>query len=153
MIKYNFDPKKHVIYEPVNKKKYKGNAPIILRSSWEVAFCRWCDINDNVIEWGSECIAIPYFDVATQKNRRYYPDFILKIKDKNNNINIYIVEIKPYKETVPPRKTSRKKAKTILTEIKTYKRNISKWKSANAYCIRNGYHFKIITEKELFSLT
>jgi hypothetical protein len=46
---------KKSIYNPSNPKKYKGNANnIICRSNWERRFCKWCDLTENILEWGSE---------------------------------------------------------------------------------------------------
>ena len=48
-------------YIPTYPKKYKGDpSNIIYRSLWERKFMGWCDLNENVIEWGSEEIIIPY---------------------------------------------------------------------------------------------
>ena len=42
-------------YHPERPEKYVGDAKnIICRSSWERKFCRWCDLNENIIKWGSE---------------------------------------------------------------------------------------------------
>ena len=42
-------------YKPEYPRKYKGDASnIICRSSWERKFCRWCDLNENIVSWGSE---------------------------------------------------------------------------------------------------
>ena len=42
-------------YKPSYPRKYKGNPDnIICRSSWERKFCKWCDLNENIMEWGSE---------------------------------------------------------------------------------------------------
>ena len=49
------------IFKPTKPKKYKGDARnIICRSSWERRFCNWCDINESILEWGSEEFWIPY---------------------------------------------------------------------------------------------
>ena len=48
-------------YKPSHPTKYKGDASnIICRSSWERKFCRWCDLNENILAWGSEEFCIPY---------------------------------------------------------------------------------------------
>ena len=48
-------------YKPNNPKKYNGDyRNIICRSNWERRFCSWCDLNENVLEWGSEEFWIPY---------------------------------------------------------------------------------------------
>ena len=46
-------------YIPVYPEKVVGGE-IITRSSWELAFAKWCDNNPSVIEWGSEPCAIQY---------------------------------------------------------------------------------------------
>ena len=71
--------RKKSIYKPRFPKKYKGDiSNIICRSSWENKFCSWCDLNENILEWGSEEFFIPY-RAPDGKVRRYYPDFIIKV--------------------------------------------------------------------------
>ena len=110
----NYDPKKHNKYKPLNEQKYIGKRFPTTRSQWEWKFCVYCDSNDHVIAWASESIGIPYYFKG--KKRRYYPDFYVKIKDKQGNIQEYIVEIKPYKETKQPQKKGKKNYKTLLNE-------------------------------------
>jgi hypothetical protein len=39
-------------YKPSYPRKYKGNPDnIICRSSWERKFCKWCDLNENIMEF------------------------------------------------------------------------------------------------------
>ena len=48
-------------YKPRCPYKYKGDpTKIIYRSLWELKFMRYCDSNMNILEWGSEEIALPY---------------------------------------------------------------------------------------------
>ncbi len=48
-------------YQPSYPRKYKGNpSNIIYRSLWERKFMVYCDLNENILEWGSEEIIIPY---------------------------------------------------------------------------------------------
>lgn len=151
----NFDASKHQLYKPLNINKFKGKEYPICRSTWEYSFCRWLDRNENVIEWGSEPLAIIYKDPANQiingriKTRRYYPDFLIKIK-VYDNIQTWLIEIKPFKETIPPKRTIKKSTKTILYEAKTWKTNEAKWKAAQSFCLKRGWTFKVLTEKDLF---
>lgn len=149
-MQHNFDPRKHDKYYPTNKEKYRGEDFPITRSSYESKFCRWLDMNESVLEWASECLEIQYFDPTMNKVRRYYPDFYMKAVDKYGNIKKYIIEIKPYKETHPPRKMKRKNLKSAVYENITWSRNQAKWKAADNWCKKNGYEFRIITEKQLF---
>lgn len=149
-IKKMFVQGKHSIYTPINIEKYKGKGDIICRSSYEVKFCRWLDVNENVLEWSSESVEIEYYDLVKMKKRRYYPDFYMKAKDKDGKIKKYIIEIKPSKETKPPRLAGRKKKDTLLNEQKVWETNQAKWKAALNWCNKWGFEFKLITEKQLF---
>lgn len=149
-IKENFNPFRHNIFKPNNPEKYRGKLPCIARSSWEMQLMRWLDVNPSVLEWSSESLAIQYFNPIKQRISRYYPDFTVKIKNKDNEIDILIVEVKPFKETVPPSNKGKKTEKTRLNEEKTWIINKCKWEAAISYCNRHGYKFKILTEKQLF---
>lgn len=145
-----FDPRKHSIYKPVNIEKYIGGNLPIVRSSYEAKFCRWLDMNPNIIKWNSEQIEIRYLDPLTNKIRRYFPDFYMQALDKTGKTKNYIIEIKPDKEIRPPKMRGRKKEKTFLYEQKTWLKNEAKWKAAIHWCNANNFEFKILTEKELF---
>lgn len=136
-------------YKPTYPEKYKGNPDnIICRSSWERKFCRWCDLNESVIAWGSEEFFIPYVSPIDRKVHRYFPDFIIKVKEENDKIKTYVVEVKPKKQTVPPVKKSRV-TKSFIYEAKTYAVNEAKWKAAKEWCADRLLEFIIITEEEL----
>jgi hypothetical protein len=147
-----FNPNKHTVYTPINEKKYVDKDLIICKSSWETSFCKWCDMNDNVIKWSSETLQIPYYDPVKKKMRRYFPDFSLLVKDINNKEHKYIVEVKPYKETIPPTRHGNKKEKTFLYEYFTYQTNIAKWNAAKMFCSKMGAEFKILTEKDIYKI-
>lgn len=134
---------------PKNKDKYKGDPyNIIYRSSWEKRLMNWLDNNINVIQWSSESITIPYIDPMGQQ-RRYYPDFYVKIKDRNEKTTEYIIEIKPYKQTIEP-KIKTKITESYVNEVYTWGVNNAKWKAASEYCRKRKWVFKLMTEKELF---
>ena len=131
-------------YRIKNSSKYKGNpTQIIYRSSWERQVFKWCDNHKDVLEWSSEEIIIPYRCKTDNKLHRYYPDVYIK-----TNKGEYLIEIKPKKETNPPRIRSRK-TKRYLTEVMTYIKNTSKWDAAREYCTDRGYIFEIWTEETL----
>ena len=136
-------------YKPSNPEKYKGDVyNIIYRSSWERKFCRWCDLNEGIISWGSEEFFIPYLSPIDNKFHRYYPDFIVKLKEQSGKIKTYVIEVKPKKQTVPPKKRSRV-TKSFIYESKTYAINQAKWKAAKEWCEDRLIDFKVITEDEL----
>jgi hypothetical protein len=137
-------------FHPQNPKKYKGDyRNIIYRSSWEAKFMRYCDRNNNIIEWGSEEFFIPYLDPTTNKVRRYFPDFFIKVLDNQQKIKNYVIEVKPKKQTIRPKETSKKRKKTFITEVLTYQKNMAKWKAAEEFCKDRNIEFKIITEEDL----
>lgn len=137
-------------FHPQNPEKYKGDVTnIIYRSSWELKFMQWCDRNPSVIEYASEEFCIPYVSPIDGKVHRYFPDFIIKIKEQSGVIKKYIIEVKPKRQTIPPVQTSNKRNKTFLNEVKTYVVNEAKWKAAEEWCKDRLLEFKIITENEL----
>ena len=136
-------------YNPVNPKKYKGNPQnIIYRSLWERKFMVYCDTNDKVLEWGSEEIIIPYISPWDGKIHRYFPDFYIKVKQSSGNIKKFIIEVKPKKQTRPPKPVERK-TKRWIKEVRTFGINEAKWKHATKWCKDNDMEFKILTEEEL----
>jgi hypothetical protein len=110
---------------------------------------RYCDRNDKILEWGSEEFFIPYFDPTTNKVRRYFPDFIVKIKESSGTIKKYLVEVKPKRQTLVPKQSKGKQKKTYINEVLTYNKNLAKWKAAQEWCEDRLIEFKIITEDEL----
>ena len=137
-------------FHPQNPEKYKGDLQnIIYRSSWELKFMQWCDRNPNVIEYASEEFCIPYLSPIDGRVHRYFPDFIMKVKEQSGEIKKYIIEIKPKRQTVPPVQTSKKRTKTFINEVKTYVVNEAKWKAAEEWCKDHLLEFKVITEDQL----
>ena len=137
-------------YKPSHPEKYNGDPTnIIYRSLWERKFCVYCDTNEKIIEWSSEEKAIPYRSPIDGKIHRYFPDFLIKVKESDGSIKKYVIEIKPSKQTVPPQKPKRQ-TKQYISEVYEYAKNQSKWEAAREWCADRGYEFKVITEKELF---
>jgi len=139
-------------FYPKNLNKFKSKSDYcVCRSSWEVKFCKWADSNDQILMWASEPIGIPYFDAARQKERTYYPDYLIKVIDKKTRLEkVWLVEVKPENQCKPPVVTKGKSRKTRLHEAATFATNKSKWQSALQYCKLKGWTFKIITERDLF---
>lgn len=136
-------------YKPSFPDKYHGDVTnIIYRSLWERKFMVYCDTNDNVLEWSSEEKCVPYRSPLDGKIHRYFPDFLIKVKESDGSIKKYMIEIKPSKQTVPPPKPKRQTQKYI-SEVYEYAKNQSKWESAREWCADHGYEFKIITESHL----
>lgn len=136
-------------YKIMNYHKYLGDFNNIwYRSSWELKFLHWCDTNPGIINFSSEEIVVPYVSPKDNKIHRYYTDALIKTKDINGNINTYLIEIKPFCQTMPPKERMRK-TRTYLNEVMTWGINNAKWEAAKKLCAIKGWEFKIITEKEL----
>lgn len=136
-------------FRPKNPSKYLGNPTnIIYRSLWEFRVMRYLDSNESILEWASEEFSIPYRSKLDGRTHRYYPDFFVKMKDKEGNIQNRVIEIKPLAQTKPPT-TTNKITRRYINEVATYGINISKWEAAAEYCKDRGWEFCVITEKEL----
>lgn len=137
-------------FTPKNPSKYKGRSVnnITYRSSWELKFMLYCDSNINVIKWNSEETIIRYRSPVDEQIHRYFVDFTMAVKDNTGNIKTYLVEIKPYKQTIEP-VVGKKKTKSFLTECVTYSVNQAKWAAARLFCEQHGIEFLVITEHEL----
>lgn len=134
---------------PKNPEKYRGDVNnIIYRSSWERRFLMWCDSNSNILEYSSEEIVIPYICETDQKWHRYFVDAHIKVRSADGKTKTFLVEIKPFAQTQPPKYSGRQTAR-YLTEVETFVKNQSKWKAAKSFSKQKGVEFVIITEREL----
>ena len=136
-------------FKPKNYKKYKGDPTrIIYRSLLERRFMVWCDNNENVIEWGSEELQIPYKSAVDKRTHRYFPDFYIKYINKEGQVIREIIEVKPHKQLFPPKEPKRK-SKRFFSEVTTYIINQAKFSAAREYCEDRKLKFRILTEKEI----
>ena len=136
-------------YQPNNPLKYKGNFKnIIYRSLWELKFMKYCDRNQNILEWGSEEIIVPYRSPIDNRYHRYFPDFYIKVRESTGKIKKYIIEVKPQKQCIEP-KVQKKKTRSYVYQVCEYAKNQAKWKAAEEYCMDRGLEFKVLTENEL----
>jgi hypothetical protein len=136
-------------YQPSFPQKYKGDPTnIIYRSLWERKFMVYCDLNEKVLEWGSEEMFVWYRSPIDSKPHRYFPDFYIKVQESSGQIKKYLIEIKPKKQTTPPPKQQRQ-TKKYLYEAYEYAKNQAKWEAAKEWCADRGYEFKVLTETEL----
>lgn len=134
-------------FKPKNPDKCI-NKECIYRSGLELKLFIFLDNNPNVLEWGSEVIVIPYFDTIKKCNRKYHIDNYIKIKE-GNIIKKYLVEVKPYKQTLEPKEGKNRKKSTVLYEKIMYRNNLDKWDHARIFAKKYGMEFIILTEKEL----
>lgn len=110
---------------------------IIYRSSYERKFIAWLENSEQVKNWGSECIRIPYLYIDG-KMHSYYPDYFVEMVDGTK----MVVEIKPSSQTKRP-------VNENTWVGKEYRKNMCKWKATMEFCQAKGYKFKILTEKTI----
>ena len=113
-----------------------------------VEFMIYCDNNQNILEWGSEEVIVPYRSPIDNRYHRYFPDFYIKVKESNGMIKKMIIEIKPFKQCIEP-KVQKRKTKGYIYEVVEYAKNQAKWNAAKEWCLDHGYEFKVLTENEL----
>jgi hypothetical protein len=132
------------IFRPKFPEKYDGDhRNIVWRSSWELKFMLYLDSHDTILKWNSEEIRIKYISPIDNRRHTYFPDFKVVTKD-----NIFLVEIKPFVETKPPKKQQRI-SETYLNRVKMWGKNEAKWDAAQSYCQARNWEFKILTEKDI----
>lgn len=139
-------------YTAKNPDKYKGTLPIIFRSSWEQRVFFFLDHHPNVISWASESIIIPYFSQIDNNMHRYFIDVDFIINANDGQQRRYIIEIKPFEQTIPPIESKKKTNKSIQRynqQVLTFQKNQDKWSAARIWASKNGYIFDIWTEKTL----
>jgi len=131
-------------YTLKNPEKYVGGRNPTYRSSWEFAFMRFCDMNENVSKWASEAVKIPYRNPFTGKYTIYVPDFFIVYEDKKGKQNVELIEIKPANQTFKENlgRNKNNQAHYVL--------NQAKWAAANAWCKQQGIKFRVINEGDIF---
>lgn len=97
------------------------------RSTYEMLYCESLDLNDDVISYKTEAIFIQY--VLNKRKRRYFPDFVVTMKDGSQRL----VEIKP-------------------TGLIHQPSNIAKQIAAKQWCDENNMTYELVTEPELIKL-
>lgn len=130
-------------YRPINPEKYVGTYPIFWRSSWELTVCQMCDRHQNIIQWASEPVKIPYTNPLTGKYTVYVPDFLVVFEDRKGKRRQELWEIKPRKQTfVKEAKSERDKLALAV--------NAMKWQAAAKWAAARGIKFRVINEDSIF---
>lgn len=136
-------------FRPKYPKKYKGDPTnIIYRSLWEANCMKYFDLNPSILHWSSEEVIVPYKSPIDGRWHRYFPDFLIHVKNKDNQTETIMIEVKPHKQTKEP-KPQKRITKKYLYEVQTWGINSSKWRAAEEFCADRKWKFMIITEKEL----
>jgi hypothetical protein len=132
-------------YVVKNQAKYVGKGTPRYRSGWELAFMRFLDNNDNILQWASESISIPYRNPITGKQSIYVPDFLITYRNRNNQMIAEVIEIKPKKQSVVESKMKANERAVVAV-------NYAKWDQAVKWCRKQGLVFRVLTEEDLFHM-
>jgi hypothetical protein len=130
-------------YTVRNPDKYVGTRTPRYRSGWELTFMMFLDSNENVLQWASESISIPYRNPLTGKQSIYVPDFLVTYRGPNNTTKAELIEIKPKKQSLVESKMNANERAIIAV-------NYAKWDSATKWARRNGLVFRVINEDQIY---
>ena len=130
-------------YSVQNPEKFVGQKQPFARSSWEMAFMRFCDSHPNITKWASENVKIPYRSPLDGKYHNYVPDFMIQYTDRDGHNHVELIEIKPSTQT--SLRNARSQGDAIQTAV-----NAAKWTAAQEWCQRKGIRFKVINEDQIF---
>ncbi len=158
-------------YKVKNLEKYIGDPELVIyRSSWELKFCKYCDVSPSILRWSSEPVKIPYYDRVSKLEecskfglnpndptnwevKNYNTDFWFELDRGNNEIEKIFVEIKPSKQLkkpIPPDKDSSLKVqKQFNKAAKEYIINEAKFAAMKEWATKNGCKFYVFTEEIL----
>jgi hypothetical protein len=126
-----------------NTQKYVGRGAPRYRSGWELTFMMFLDNNDNIVQWASESISIPYRNPLTGKQSMYVPDFLVTYRGPKNTTVAELIEIKPKKQSlIESRMNDRDRAIVAV--------NYAKWDSATKWARKNGLTFRVINEDMIY---
>lgn len=140
-------------FVPKNPTKCINKLAIQYRSSWENRFCNWLDQNQAVRKWGFEVITLPYRSELDGRVHNYIVDFYAEIVNINNQVDKYLIEIKPKHQAekpMMPKRQSAKSVKNYIYEAREFVRNQCKWQAAQNFCMANGMTFKVLNKDNLF---
>jgi hypothetical protein len=136
-------------FKPKYPAKYIGDPTnVIYRSLWELRLMRYFDQHPSVLSWGSEEVVIPYRSPVDNRVHRYFPDFIVKMREATGKVSTMIIEVKPAAQTKEPIKKT-EKSRRYINEVLTYGVNQAKWKAAEEFCRDRNWQFKIMTEHDI----
>lgn len=147
-------------------KVLEESCELVYKSSLERIIFLWCDNNANVVKWAYEpkTHKIPYkrlseagFYSGTGSTEMgvYHPDIYVHHMNKAGKIEKWLIEIKPYSQSIVPKmpKTfkSEKVKKTWMDKQYTFLKNKAKWETSERYCKSRNMKFMVMTEKTLKS--
>ena len=135
---------KQGVFEARNPAKMASRRPPVYRSSWELVVMRFLDDHPSIVEWGSECLKIPYYNPLKMRHSVYVPDFLVRMNDRTGVQRTMVVEVKPSSQTLGAAKSQRDKMEAVV--------NAAKWRAAVQWCRKRGMTFDVMTESDIFRM-
>ena len=126
--------------------------------------CNFCDIEVNVLSWGSEVVEIPYYSEIDGKTHRYILDFLIIVRKIDGTLGKWAIEVKPNSQTAyldkmgnviyppAPKKKTQKSLAKWQEKCQVIRRNSEKWDAAKRWAAKRGFKFAVKTENEIFGL-
>ena len=102
-----------------------------------------CDTSSSIIKWNSEDVVVSYISPKDGKPHRYFVDFWIKYIDKQGNTKTALVEVKPFHQTVPPKK------KDDIKSMVLYAVNLAKWEAAKKVADASNCEWMLLHEYNL----
>ena len=152
MPKRKGEPYKKGLFRPKHPEKCLNKETIQFRSKMELDVMMFCDNDSRVLKWSSERVIIPYWNPVEKTTRRYFIDFFIQIRSNTNVPVDYLVEVKPKRQTIPPKQSPKKKLTTLMYETKMWNVNMAKWDAAKKFAKGRGMIFWIMTEDDIAHL-
>ena len=129
------------------------NLAVEYKSGLELKSFKYADCNPNIVSWSVEPFPITYIKPTDNRPHRYYIDLVIKFKNERT----FFIEVKPYSQTIPPRKpkgfangtVTPKSLKRYRDAVMTYMINTAKLDATKVYCKQNNFTFATLTEREL----
>jgi len=145
-------PYRQGYFRPKHPEKYVGaSKTIIYRSGMEYKFCILCDTDRRILEWASEPFHIPYYNPIKKRPAKYYPDYYIKVQQRDGTIKTIIVEVKPQafvpqKPKRPSKFASKKTWDNYHYKLRNIVINEAKRKAAVAFCAKRDAQYMYVTE-------
>ncbi len=145
-------PFKQGYYKVNNIEKYAGDPRVVIfRSSWERKFMIMCDLNPQILRWGSEPLEIKYLSPIDNRMHVYNVDFFIEVCDNDKKITRYLVEVKPSsqidKEPILEGRLTEKKVANHAALVKAYHVNKAKQRAALQWAADRGMKYIVLTEE------
>lgn len=140
-------------FTPKHPEKYAGDLTkkIIWRSLWEREFMILLDTSSSILHWNSEDTIVRYLSPVDKKMHRYFIDFWVEIKEKDGRIVQKLIEIKPYAQSIQPRKNKKRNSRRYINDVKRYGINQAKWYYARHFAEQHDMEFIVMTERGIWT--